>query len=1009
MNHMSSIFFFDQRDHQLLRMVNDVLNRNPSATDVKKLLYPYLHPHGIKEMSSSKGLRIAYAVLHLLESMEMGKADNRLSALRSLQDEVTNSADSALRRNTARVLLQMMKELVRAHGNYRRQLELAHDFRAAASGKPRIIRKQLKKYHLLEMPEEWNQVAFDDHVHDASTKGRKSPSHLIMDAWIKGIRNLTVIYYNYIKPAVASELLQAARIMEMNVRIGVEFSAVFRGRYIQFIWGPQGFLDAQDFLCFLAEESMENFMEEGRKVSEYQQRYVMRIFDAFNTTHRHTINEKYGLHMAPLDQETFLKFVGAGQASLLHLAEFIHADMLAAMRKRVEELRHEYKTVDDDHRRRIEGLVMDMNALDSESILERYLSPSCNADIPDPDIPAEGPDVPALLGLSPRSLLTSLIRLHSTCRVTLNLRNLTLADVLELLYDCEGMITHLEIFNLKNYAVGKTIYNKKINALQRAINTGNVIRLKRMIREMIHNLEQMRHTTPQKKDINSRIEKFRHILNDIATFSTLYEESPLKTCIGSDSTGRLRHLHGMGLVIRETLPCRAQKELKHPSHARLTIPIRMEAYLTTTCIPHPPSKYFYKLFYGLICRFPVLQLFCQERRKAWDVRNRFTRLEEPGNIVSLGGISENGGNGLYLDPSLCESKEEKGGAWQYLNTNLKNGLKIFIGFVPAFATFTLTKDWWFLAYFGAFIWFGITGFRNILQSVLGGGGLRRTPLLRWKDYVSWERITDSLLYTGFSVPLLDYIVKTLILNDTLNINTSTNSVALYGYMALANGIYISGHNILRGLPPGAIFGNFFRSILSIPIAILFNMGIGGILNAGGIAGIESILQKWAAVISKAASDCVAGVIEGTADRYNNIKIRLRDYKGKFKQIFEIHVRMELLFPQADVLEMIVMPEHDAIENNEEARDLQKIMIINALDLLYFWMYQPRSRTALRSLLPTLSSEEKQILLHSQFILTRYREISQLFVDGLIGKNFSKALAFYLNRSEDYLKKISLMH
>jgi hypothetical protein len=73
------------------------------------------------------------------------------------------------------------------------------------------------------------------------------------------------------------------------------------------------------------------------------------------------------------------------------------------------------------------------------------------------------------------------------------------------------------------------------------------------------------------------------------------------------------------------------------------------------------------------------------------------------------------------------------------------------------------------------------------------------------------------------------------------------------------------------------------------------------------------------------------------------------------------------------------------------------------------MYQPRSRTALRSLLPTLSSEEKQILLHSQFILTRYREISQLFVDGLIGKNFSKALAFYLNRSEDYLKKISLMH
>jgi hypothetical protein len=27
----------------------------------------------------------------------------------------------------------------------------------------------------VEMPEAWNQVSFDDHVHDANTKGRKSP------------------------------------------------------------------------------------------------------------------------------------------------------------------------------------------------------------------------------------------------------------------------------------------------------------------------------------------------------------------------------------------------------------------------------------------------------------------------------------------------------------------------------------------------------------------------------------------------------------------------------------------------------------------------------------------------------------------------------------------------------------------------------------------------------------------------------------------------------------------
>jgi hypothetical protein len=34
-----------------------------------------------------------------------------------------------------------------------------------------------------------------------------------------------------------------------------------------------------------------------------------------------------------------------------------------------------------------------------------------------------------------------------------------------------------------------------------------------------------------------------------------------------------------------------------------------------------------------------------------------------------------------------------------------------------------------------------------------------------------------------------------------------------------------------------------------------------------------------------------------------------------------------------------------------------------------------------------------------------REISQMFIDGIAGRNFSKPLAFYLNRAEEYRKAI----
>ena len=199
-------------------------------------------------------------------------------------------------------------------------------------------------------------------------------------------------------------------------------------------------------------------------------------------------------------------------------------------------------------------------------------------------------------------------------------------------------------------------------------------------------------------------------------------------------------------------------------------------------------------------------------------------MASPGNIVTLGGAQKTIDNDLKLNTPETTARHIRF-RWRYLNSHLQNALKVIIGFIPAFATFALTKDWWLLAYCGAFIWFGITGLRNILQSVLGGGGLRRSPLLRWNAYVSWDRIADSLLFTGFSVPLLDFVAKTVVLDNVFHINTTTQPVALYTFMALTNGIYLSSHNAFRGLPRGAVLGNFFRSILSIPIAILFNLAL----------------------------------------------------------------------------------------------------------------------------------------------------------------------------------------
>jgi hypothetical protein len=821
-----------------------------------------------------------------------------------------------------------------------------------------------------------------------------------MDAWIKGIRRLRVVHYNYIEPRFAAELLEAAQIMEIDIRIGIEFSARFRNKYINLIWAPRGFPDSQAFLCFLEEPAVVDLMTEGRKVSAFQQTYVMALLGAFNRNHLSHLRQAYDIDLEPADEKEFLSFVGIGQKSTLHLEKFVHQKVLSALHRKAERLRAEHAEADTEGRLRIEAWFEQMNRLDIEDVVSGYLIPSKNPDITDPSEPADGPDVPELLKQSPAQLLTRLASLQSGYRITLNLSDLEVEDVLELLYDCSGMITRLELFNLKDWAAGKTANIPDISHLQEAINEQSPIALKRVIHEIIEKVKKK-----NLPDRESQLEKLTAILHDIISFQVIYKGKPLKARLGSDSTGRSQRSHGMGLAVIETLPQRARRQIRRDIGVdRELVPIWIAVYKRYTFLVRDKVPKSIGVLPRLAESMPMLRRLGYVRRVDWEVQGDASRMSKAGNVITLGGAQKTITNDLRLD-SRRDGNRRKRIPWAYVNSHLRNVLKVIIGFVPAFATFALTKDWWLLAYFGAFIWFGITGVRNILQSVLGGGGFRRSPLLRWNAYVSWDRIADSLLFTGFSVPLLDYLVKTVFLDRMLGITTDTQPVALYSVMALINGIYLSSHNAFRGLPKGAIYGNFFRSVLSIPIAVGINYAAGAILMAAGVPAATGVLQKWAAIISKTASDSVAGVIEGTADRYSNLRIRFREYQKKLSDLLDIYAMLELLFPETHTLELLDNPQGFRNKANAEARDLEKIICIHALDTLYFWMYQPRARGALLLLLDSVNEEERHIWISSQFTLLRQREISQMFIDGMLGHDFARALSFYLSRHLEYLETV----
>ncbi len=980
---------FDECDRILLKSFHETAKGSQLNAD-ELLFNSHMHPRGIKELVNTKELRVANSLMYLLNSLESDKVDDRLSALHSLRDEVFFSAESSMNKNTARVLLAVMKDLVRETNDEKRQLELSHDFHSIMTGKPSIVRKFLRQYNLLEMPEEWNQITFDHHVHDSHTKGRKSPTHLIMDAWIKGIRNLTVIYYDLVPPEAAKELLTAAKYMRIKVRIGVEFMTRFRNGPVNLIWVPRGFSDADDFLNFLNRENVKEYSKKGLQASKYRERKVLSILEVFNSTTLSLLNSDYDLSLSPLKEEELRDFVGIGQLSLLHLSEFIYFSVYPEMEKKIGILQKEYHAAGIQRKREIEEYVRRLDKLTSEYIFEHYLKELES----DKSLFSSDAELPEIMRCSPPELIKFLGSLHSGYRITLNLTGLTAEDVLELLYICNGRIHNIEIYNYKDFAKGRMSNISEIRELEHCINEQNATKLKRIIQGMIRRLE-----SEDAADADNRVSQFRKILLDINQLFTAYRDRPLHDRWGSDSTGRSNQLFGMGFAIKETLPKKAQKEVELSSK---TLPRTIPVFIKTTY----QKVYHFRSQKTHASRLP-LRFILKKIRTEWIPQEYSSDEGTYNNVIALGGRTPQRKNGFTLESDEKHRRSLRYG-WKYLNTSTKNILKILFGFIPAFLTFSLTKDWWVLAYLGAPIWFSITCSRNILQSVIGGDSLHRSPLLRWTHYINWSRIADSLLYTGFSVPLLDYVVKHLILDVGFSINTTTNSFALYAIMSLVNGIYISTHNMVRGLPRTAIIGNFFRSILSIPIALLFNSVIATILSINGVIGIDLILQKWAAVISKAASDLVAGFIEGIGDRKKNIHLREQDYKRKVEQMYSTYSMIELMYLEEDLLELLKNPEDIVQDIEEKSPNLLRIFLYDALDFFYFWMYQPYARTVLRRYIKRMSQEERTAFLRYQNVLKSRRHISNLFIEGIVGEHFEKPLALYLSRSQFYLSTIAAL-
>ncbi len=1029
------MLYFDSDDRALLDEVRRIRACPPEQLAAQ--LHPQLHPRGIQELCAHRAVRVAGAVATLLESLARAQAPTRLQALRVLREEALSGGNPALRRNTGRVLLQLMKELVRSGDDDLRQLELARDFRTALSGRPRLIRRLLAQYHLLEIPEDCAPASFDDHVHDASTKGRKTPSHLLLDAWIKGISELTVVYYNHLPPEAGRELLEAASILGIQARPAIEFPADFYGNIVNLIWLPSGIRTPRALANLLALPAVTELMRLGREVSDLRTAQLTHFLDILNIVLMPRLRADFSAELPDLVPPGLAHTVADGQPSLLHIAEYIHSLLQPLLRQRVQDTHPVPGTAEYANRRR-------WASFGPEELKAEYLKPLADRFALRRSLPPGIDELPLLLREGPGELANRLRACGCPFQLLLSTTHLQAWDIPALLALCRGSITGLEVFNLKDYLHRARYDTTRINELRLAVNRSDITALKRLM-DALH--EELRDSNPPY--CARRLNELRQVRANIGNLLEEYAGRPLTAVIGSDSAGRSRHLYGMGLAAIDTLAPAARRRLRRTQETgRLILPVRCRLMLHTmteptsvlpavarrpqpAAAPLPPAPKLPRTgapgtpdaapVTGSCCtradgrkdagrgifssvaapRTHWLRRFARRTpaiQREWVVEDRAAALEQPGNLVTLGGLRE----GSAISDGIPGGPPDRLLAglhwrWRNLNSRARNLIKVLAGFLPAFLTFYLTRDWWVLACGGALIWFGITGLRNIAQAVLAGG-LHRSHLVRWRSLLDANRIADSLFFTGLSVPLLDLFVRNLLLANTLHLTAANHALVVFGVMSLINGLYISGHNYYRGLPKAAMIGNLFRSLLAIPLALAINAGLALLLNSAfaGAAAVNALalLSNCSAILTKLASDTIACVIEGFADRANHLARRREEWRQVLRSFFTAQEQVQLALPDTDARTVLLTGDPLALLRAHGHDRIAQALSAAVLDMLYFWFCQPRSRGAFLQAVRELSNEQCEELRAGLDLLRHESAISTLIVAGLTGRPHERALRFY---------------
>jgi hypothetical protein len=359
---------------------------------------PPSHALGVNRWFKRRRISIAESYLTVVTNLDSRHSHSRLEALRVLADVSFHPSNLDLPLNRARVQMALIKEVVKNRQNKRRQLELLQDFSVSTRGQHQVIRKLCDELNIIVLPENGTRMAdfsygWDDHVHDTATSGRKNPTQLIIDAFIKGISRITVAYGSKADLEKMEEAFEAGEILGVKVELALEFSMIVCGKRYHFMaLLPQMKASGDIREFFLANEGNLADFFAGLEANQTKRiEAVRRALDIFNATELPAINSSFPddvlFRVPALDIEGLNALIPTVSINRAHLSEFLFSCIKPILQNRfllykvkrskaAEDLRA--GRIGEEEFRGIEGiydkLKKTVKSLSPDILLDKYFS-----------------------------------------------------------------------------------------------------------------------------------------------------------------------------------------------------------------------------------------------------------------------------------------------------------------------------------------------------------------------------------------------------------------------------------------------------------------------------------------------------------------------------------------------------------------------------------------------------------------------------------------------------------